>query len=590
MTSFLARLLRPGATSARDVRADVLWLLAFALILIATGVGLRDPWPADEPRFALVAHDMLLSGEWLIPQVGADIYSDKPPLFFWLMSVCMMLTRSLRIGFLLPSLFAGIGCVVLIYDLARRLWNRETGLIAGLTLLVSVQFVWQERQAQIDGVLCFWTTLSLYALLRHCLLGPAWKWYAIGWAAAGFGIISKGVGFLPLLVLIPFALMQRGTWTPRLVGKGGARWLLGPLALIAAVSIWLAPMLIAAQADPLIAAYRNDILFHQTIKRYASAWHHREPFWYFIVQVIPALWLPLTALVPWLWSHWRAAWQARDLRVVLPLIWVVLVVLFFSFSSGKRGVYVLPGLPALVLASAPAIAQVALHRGAQRTLFALAVIIALIALGGAAYLQHDHKAMTRLTDQYDIDSVGSLWAIGIGVALVCAIAKSRRGFAAWPAALTITLLVISFWITPLIDESRSGAAFVRQVEAQAAALGAERELGFVAYKEQYLLYLTRPIVNFGHARWQEPQQEADDAAAWLARDPRRLLLIDDSMRKLCFTGTQAQPVTTANSKDWSLISGIPDAACVSRGHLDAARTYVRGKGLRGSKDSIKSAT
>lgn len=589
MRQFAARFLRPGATARRDVRADLLWLIGFALILIATGVGLRDPWPADEPRFALVAHDMLLSGEWLIPQVGADIYADKPPLFFWLMALCMMITGSLRAGFLLPSLCAGIGCIVLVYDLARRLWNRETGLIAGLALLVSVQFVWQARQAQIDATLCFWTTLGLYGLLRHCLLGPSWRWYAVGWAAAGLGIITKGVGFLPLLVLIPFALMQRGAWTPRLHGRGGVRWLLGPLALLAAVAIWLVPMLIAAQGDPLIAAYRDEILFHQTINRYAAAWHHREPFWYFIVEVIPGLWLPLTALIPWVWPHWRAAWRTRDLRVVLPLIWVVLVVLFFSCSSGKRGVYVLPALPALVLASAPAIAQIALRRGAQRVLFALAVGVAAIALGAAAYLMHSQKVLAQLSDQYGIDSAAPLWAIGIAAVVACVAARPRLGFIAWPAALAATLLIISFWINPLINASRSGEEFIRQVEMQAAAMGPDRELALVAYKEQYLLYLTRPIVNFGHARWREPQQEAADAALWLSADPGRLLLMDESMRKLCFADAQARIVTTANRMTWSLISGSPNPDCVSRGHASAARTYERGKGLRGSRTGAEPA-
>ena len=40
--------------------------------------------------------------------------------------------------------------------------------------------------------------------------------------------------------------------------------------------------------------------FARPIDRYANAWHHREPFWYFLVNVIPVLWLPLTALLPWL--------------------------------------------------------------------------------------------------------------------------------------------------------------------------------------------------------------------------------------------------------------------------------------------------
>ena len=82
-----------------------------------------------------------------------------------------------------------------------------------------MQFVWQARQAQIDATLCFWTTLSLYGLLRHLLLGPSWRWYTIGWAAAGLGVITKGVGFLPLLVLIPFAILRN----PQLAAAQGHR-------------------------------------------------------------------------------------------------------------------------------------------------------------------------------------------------------------------------------------------------------------------------------------------------------------------------------------------------------------------------------
>jgi len=59
-------------------------LLAFALLLLASGIGLRDPWPADEPRFALVAKQMVDSGEWLFPHRGNELYSDKPPMFMWM--------------------------------------------------------------------------------------------------------------------------------------------------------------------------------------------------------------------------------------------------------------------------------------------------------------------------------------------------------------------------------------------------------------------------------------------------------------------------------------------------------------------------
>ena len=129
--------LRPSQSSTRAIYFDFAWLIGLALLLIATGIGLRDPWPADEPRFALIARDMVASGDWLVPRVGGDLYADKPPLYFWLLASSLTATGSPRIAFLLPSLLSAIGCVVLVYDLARRMWSREVGLIAGTLLLLS---------------------------------------------------------------------------------------------------------------------------------------------------------------------------------------------------------------------------------------------------------------------------------------------------------------------------------------------------------------------------------------------------------------------------------------------------------------------
>ena len=159
--TLLDRMLRPGRSSSRDVMLDVAWLAGLGLLFMATGLGLRDPWPPDEPRFALVAQDMLRTGDWLIPRVGGDLYADKPPLFFWLIAVATSLTGSLRVGFLLPSLLAGLGTLLLTYDLLRRVRGREVGLAAAFVLLLTFQFVWQARQAQIDAVPVSYTHLTL---------------------------------------------------------------------------------------------------------------------------------------------------------------------------------------------------------------------------------------------------------------------------------------------------------------------------------------------------------------------------------------------------------------------------------------------
>ncbi|HEX4972395.1 MAG TPA: glycosyltransferase family 39 protein [Steroidobacteraceae bacterium] len=565
-----SRLIFPGLTS-NTVLTDFLWLAALALLLIATGIGLRDPWPADEPRFALVARDMVATGQWLLPRVGGQPYADKPPLFFWLIAVCLEATRSLRVAFLLPSFFAGLGCVGLVYDLGRRLWNRETGLAAGLALLFTVQFVWQARQAQIDAALCFWTTLSLYGLLRHLLLGPAWRWYTIGWAAAGLGVITKGVGFLPLLVLVPFAILRNPKWKPRMSSGGGMRWLIGPLAFLAAVSIWLVPMLIAAHGDPTIAAYRDEILFNQTIHRYGNAWHHREPFWYFIVNVIPVLWLPLTLLVPWLFGYWRTALRSFDLRIALLASWIVLVVLFFTLSSGKRGVYVLPAVPAFALLCSPYLKQIGTRRGVQRAMFVLASVIGALSVLAWIYLAIRPEKRVDVIASYDLDPLGPLALIAIAAMVVCAIARPWRGFFAYAGVLAASLLIVSFWINPELNDARSGADFVARVER---AADPRQELGLVAFKEQYVLNARREIVHFGHARWREAEQEMADAALWLSGKPGRQLVINDDAREACFREAPAQSLGAANRSEWFLVKGGADPACVARGKPGVAHYYL----------------
>lgn len=570
--SWVQALFRVGSgDNARDVRIDLMWLLGLGLLLIATGIGLRDPWPADEPRFALIVRDMVASGDWLVPRVGGDVYADKPPLFFWIMGVSLLATGSLRIAFLLPSLLSGLACLLLIYDLGRRLWNRETGLAAALALLLTVEFVWQVRQAQIDATLLFWVVLGLYGLVRHLLLGPAWGWYAVGWAAAGFGVITKGVGFLPLLLFIPFAVVRGPRWSPRMQSSSIGLWFIGPVAFLLAVSTWLVPMLLAAHADPTIAAYRDEILFHQTVGRYTAAWHHREPFYYFILDVIPGLWLPLTLLLPWLVPQWRKAWQAGDLRIGLLTSWIVLVVLFFSFSSGKRGVYILPAVPAVALASGPYLLELMQRRWVQRLLFILAAVVAAVCLVGAIYVQVVPGKRLETIANYEIDVFGPLLLIGGVTALICVLTRPARGVLAYAGLLVTALLTVSYWVNPAMNVARSGQAFINQVEQMDDPTA---ELGFVGFKEQYLLNVHRPIVHFGHARWREAEQEAADAALWLSGSEQRQLVVNDYARQLCFSDAVTQSLGNANRSDWFIVRGKPNPKCVAQGNAVALYHYA----------------
>ena len=571
--SWMQHWARPGRTTSRDIRLDLLWLLCAMLVLVASGVGLRDPWPADEPRFVLVAREMSASGDWLIPRIAGELYAEKPPLYFWLMALALKVTGSTRVGFLLPSLLSSTACVLLVYDLARRLWNRETGLIAATALLFTVQFFWQARQAQIDATLCFWTTLSLYGLLRDALERPSLKWFALGWAAAGFGVITKGVGFLPLLIL-PVLAALRLRWSQEMsfdVRIRRARWIVGPAAFLGAIGCWLLPMWIVSQSDPALAAYRDHILLQQTVERYANAWHHREPFWYFIVQVIPVLWLPWIALLPWLVPQWRAALRAHDLRIGALLWWAFVVVIFFSASSGKRGVYVLPAVPAFVLACAPYFRELLSKASVQRVLFGIACVAAIACAAAFVYLSLRPDLSAELIANYGLDATAPSIVIALSVVAVCLLARPSRGVLAYAGTATVVLLIISYWLNPMLDPARSSVQFVARVEQKTDV---SRELGWVEFKEQYLLNLTRPIVPFGRASALESDQSIFDAARWLHEAPGRQLIVNDETRERCFSHAQLEPLGLANRTSWFLVFSGADPDCIARGRPNAARTYV----------------
>jgi 4-amino-4-deoxy-L-arabinose transferase-like glycosyltransferase len=568
--TLLDRLLRPGSDSARDVATDVLWLLAIGLVLIGTGLGLRDPWPPDEPRFALVAQDMLRSGDWLFPRIGGDLYADKPPFFFWLIALATVATGTLRVGFLLPSLAAGLGTVLLVYDLMRRARGREVGLATGFVLLLTFQFVWEARQAQIDAVLCFFTTLSLYGLLRHLCLGPARGWFLAGWAAAGIGVITKGVGFLPVLVLAPFVVLVRRRWraqVPRIGVMGAA----GALCMLIAIGLWFVPMMVASSAGGELLAYRNEILFHQTVTRYGDAWHHHAPVYYYFVKIIPLFWLPLIALVPWLWPRWREALRGHDTLTALLLAWVLIVLLFFTSSTGKRTLYILPAVPAFAMAAGPWLPELLRARGPRRFAFVLGCAIAAFAALAAGYLGVQPDRARHVAETYGVQPVLTLAAVAACCALVLGFTRVRDGWPAYAGVLGVVLVFTGLVVYPRIDALRSARAFTARIEEASAGI---RELALVGAKEQYLLQLRRPSVNFGHARQRERSSEAADAAAWLAQDRSRGLVMSKRTRALCFKDADAVDLGKANQQHWFLVTGVPDARCAASGDLASARYYT----------------
>lgn len=536
-------------------------LLLLAALSLSAGLGLREPSPPDEPRFVLAAKHMVESGEWLVPHRGREFYAEKPPVFMWIQAATYSAFPDWKLAFLLPSLLAALGTLWLTYDLARRLWGKPMAIYAAGALWVCVQFGLQAKRGQIDMVLVFMTTLSLWAMLRHLLRGPAWGWLWFGAFMAGVGTVTKGVGFLPLLVLIPWVVARRYAETPHGASPGGAwRWGVVPLAFIAGAAVWLGPLTLAliTDADPALHAYAGELLFKQTGERYASAWHHVQPVWYYL-QVIATLWIPGALLLPWLIpGWWRQIHGSKPEQWVL-LGWCLLVLIFFSASPGKREVYIFPMLPALCVAAASLLPELLTRRGVQLTLVLYVVFFsgALAALGFSGALELSNWAQ-KLAVQRDIPGDAQqrflTWLIAAGtIGLVVSVWGHLKN-----SGTTVVLFTAVLWTTyglglaPSLDATSSAKALMTRVGER---IGPNAELGMVAWREQNLLQADRKVTDFGYK--QSWQSQWNQATRWIAESPgRRWLFVLEDALSPCVDQAQVIAIGQSNRRNWVLVPGI----------------------------------
>lgn len=547
----------PDAVMSRQ-RWRMLACMAIVLALLA-GFGLRQPSPPDEPRFVLAARAMVESGQWLLPHRGSELYAEKPPVFMWMQAASHQLLGSWPLAFLLPSLLAALATLWLTWDLGRRLWGRRVAWWALLALASCLQFGLMAKRAQIDMVLVGLTTVAMWGLLRHLLEAPNRRALWLAGFAAGLGTVTKGVGFLPLLVLLPWAAWR---WRMRGVddghgGRGTALWWLLP-AFLLGTAVWLAPLGVALllDPDPTLQAYARELLFKQTGTRYANAWHHVKPAWYYL-QVMATLWLPGSLLLPALLPAWWRRLRRLDGRYWLLLGWAMLVLLFFTASPGKREVYIFPMLPLLCVAAAPLLPGLLRRPGPRWVLLAYVGVLAVAALYiGSQLLAGGAWAHAQLARRGMPDSLLPVlggWLLGFGAVLAVLVLWLRQRRAGALAVVSACLLwsLHGWGLMPALDPYSSASALMQRVGER---IGPQAQLGLVAWREQNLLQADRPVTEFGFKTPWDTQWR--HAGPWLAQAPhaRWLLVLEEAMSP-CVDRAQVIEIGSSNRNRWQLLPG-----------------------------------
>lgn len=550
-------MMRNEPLSDSKAKQQALWWLLVVGAVLFLGLGLRFPWPADEPRFAQIGREMVESGRWLFPTRGGELYPDKPPIFIWMSAAFFALIGQIKVSFLLPSIVAAIGTLLLVHDLGKRLWNQQVALWAVLVLAFTPQFLLQGKAAQIDALVAFWITLGCYGLLRHFFTGPHWRWYFVSWVAMGLGVMTKGVGFLPVLMLLPLALWVKNPASEQGDAAKLWRWraLAGFLVLLLTLAAWLAPMLwqVHVQATPELTAYRDDILFRQTAERYANPWGHIKPWHYFLTQAMPLIWFPLPFLLLGLFKPLMAVWR-EDAKLRVLLSWVVLVVLFFSFSAGKREVYILPALPMLALVVGVLWSRAREGKAARVMSVLLPWVLALAALViaglGAAIEWAPHRLSARMREYSDLlDTLGTPLMVLGAVLFVLLMALRRSDLFVRLAVNSLAIWVfVSLVVWPRADQHRTPQAIMSDVEDH---LPPNAEMGMVLFKEQFLLFSHRKLTQFGYLA---PLQEQERRAwIWVREAPNRFIFVPTDAQLSCFDYAKGVSLGEAHRREWVLL-------------------------------------
>ncbi len=540
------------------------------LVIASTAAALaaRPAWPVDETRYLGIAWGMWARGDFLVPRLGGALYTDKPPLLFWLMHAGWAVFGVNAWWPRLISPLAALATLWLTSRLARRLFPAApapapaVAPLAPLMLCGSALFVAWSTFLMFDMLLVSATLLSLLGLLVARQEGGV-----RGWLLCSFGL---GAGFLlkgPVLLVhvLPVALAVRW-WSPSAAGRDGTdpaggrrtREADGPatrglawasrVALAVLLGVALALLWVIPAGNAGGSAYREALLWGQASSRLANSAEvpHAEPWWFYVAM------LPLM-LFPWsLWPRlWRAARSGRSAggptSAAVPraaagvsgmrfcLAWSLPALLILSAIGSKQEQYLLPELPAFALLATASLVRHAAETDAAASLVggegghgvkpgagprrprheALVPGLLLAACGAALVFAAQGWAPLDRADLAGTSAIAGVALFGVGLAIASAVPRTL------PRAMTLLACVCA-------------TLFVAVHLGAPPAPLVQRDLRVAATRVAALQLDGRPIAWLGKYRAQfdffgqlrEPiaSMPGREVAGWLQQHPDGVLV------------------------------------------------------------------
>lgn len=189
------------------------FLILVSSILIFHNLGNFSVQDWDEARHAENALEILKTHDWVVLNYGGqpDFWNLKPPLGAWLIAISFKIFGLTAFALRFWSAIAGIGIILLAYFFGKAAFNRLTGVISAMILLIMPLFIVNHgvRTGNYDVLLTFFIILSFYLFYLYEKSEKP-KFLIFTGISLALAIMTKGfIGIFPILIILIYCIFTK---------------------------------------------------------------------------------------------------------------------------------------------------------------------------------------------------------------------------------------------------------------------------------------------------------------------------------------------------------------------------------------------